>query len=124
MDPAREVMLAFEQNGEPLPVFLLTGTIVALALSLYLARHNNLATPMTCVVLFGGMMGDDALAPPGEADPARWVRTNSGAEVEAFFFGKALDRMADDEPAMLRATFEGYADASLACAARKMQHDL
>ena len=83
-----------------------------------MGRHNNLATPMTCAVFFGGMMQDAALAPPGQ-DPKSWAYTASGEEIEAFFFGRALDKMKDDEMTMVKNTFDEYTDASLAFRQRK-----
>lgn len=110
--------LPFEDNGEPLPMFLLVGTIVIIVFCLWLGRHNNLATPMTCMVLFGGMMQDTALAPPGK-DPKTWPYTATGKEIEAFFSNRALDKMKDDEMTMVKNTFDEYTDASLACRQRK-----
>ena len=99
-------------------MFLLVGTVLVLVFCLYLARHNNLATPMTCAVLFGGMMQDAAIAPPGE-DPKSWAYTATGEEIEAFFFGRALEKMKDDEATMVKNTFDEFATASVAWKARK-----
>ena len=43
----------------------------------------------------------------------------TGEEIEAFFFGRALEKMKDDEATMLKNTFAEYATASVAWNARK-----
>ena len=80
----------------------------------YLSCHDKITKgvmTITACVLHGGMMGDAPLAPPGE-DPHVWQRAASGAELESFMCGRALERMADDK-AMNRLTLEAYARATL-----------
>ena len=49
---------------------------------------------MTHAVMFGGLMGDDAVCPEGEGDDGvAWALRTPGEEIETFIFGRVLDRI-------------------------------
>jgi hypothetical protein len=99
-------------------VFAFVLSLLVIFGGLYMGIPNAAATPMTCAVMFGGLMQDQVVCPDewrkAGRDPKLWALKATPEEVESFVFGRALERLnVKEERAMIERLYGEYGRAAI-----------
>jgi hypothetical protein len=90
----KHIYIPFDST-QPVKIFAVVAQSLLALWFFWKARHNQAASPMTHAVMFGGLMADEAISPDGWASGsgAEWALSTPGEEIEAYIFGRTLDRI-------------------------------
>jgi hypothetical protein len=111
-------LAAGDSSLTALQVFAFVVSLLNIFGGLYMAMPNAAATPMTCAVMFGGLMQDQVVCPEewrkAGRDPKLWALKATPEEVESLVFGRALERLnVKEERHMIERLYGEYGRAAI-----------